>query len=76
MKNSSIYKFNTLFKTQYANMLEYRAEIALWAISGVIPFFMLNIWTNNGLNESINISDVMVGLDMEKLCPKGHLLQM
>ena len=43
MKNLSIYKFSTLFKTQYANMLEYRAEIALWAISGVIPFFMLNI---------------------------------
>ena len=60
MKNSSIYKFSTLFKTQYANMLEYRAEIALWAISGVIPFFMLNIWTNNGLNESINISNVML----------------
>ena len=57
MKNSSIYKFGTLFKTQYANMLEYRAEIALWAISGVIPFFMLNIWTNNGLNESINMSN-------------------
>jgi len=60
MKNSSIYKFSTLFKTQYANMLEYRAEIALWAISGVIPFFMLNIWTNNGLNESINISNIML----------------
>ena len=60
MKNSSIYKFGTLFKTQYANMLEYRAEIALWAISGIIPFFMLNIWTNNGLNESINISNVMI----------------
>ena len=60
MKNRSIYKFSTLFKTQYANMLEYRAEIALWAISGVIPFFMLNIWTNNGLNESINISNVML----------------
>jgi len=60
MKNTSIYKFSTLFKTQYANMLEYRAEIALWAISGVIPFFMLNIWTNNGLNESINISNIML----------------
>ena len=60
MKNSSIYKFSTLFKTQYTNMLEYRAEIALWAISGVIPFFMLNIWTNNGLNESINISNIML----------------
>ena len=41
-------------------MMEYRVEIALWAIAGIIPFFMLNIWTNNNLNESINISDVML----------------
>ena len=39
-------------------MLEYRVEIALWAISGIIPFFMLNIWTNNNLNESINFSNI------------------
>ena len=38
-------------------MLEYRVEIALWAISGIIPFFMLNIWTNNNLNEAINFSN-------------------
>jgi len=54
------HKITTLLKVQYSNMLEYRVEIALWAISGVIPFFMLNIWTNNNLNESINISDVML----------------
>ena len=61
MKTNLIYgKIYTLLKVQYSNMLEYRVEIALWAISGVIPFFMLNIWTNNGLNESINISDVML----------------
>ena len=60
MNNLSLYKFSTLLKTQYSNMLEYRVEIALWAISGIIPFFMLNIWTNNGLNESINISNVML----------------
>ena len=53
-------KLLTLLKVQYSNMLEYRAEIALWAISGIIPFFMLNIWTNNNLNESINMSDVML----------------
>ena len=41
-------------------MLEYRVEIALWAISGIIPFFMLNIWTTNNLNESINLSNVML----------------
>ena len=60
MNNLSLYKFSTLLKTQYSNMLEYRVEIALWAISGIIPFFMLNIWTNNGLNESINISKIML----------------
>tara|TARA_B100000131_G_scaffold202323_1_gene194329 strand:+ start:499 stop:1296 length:798 start_codon:yes stop_codon:yes gene_type:complete len=57
---NSIRKFSypllTLFKTQYSNMLEYRAEIALWAISGIVPLFMLNIWTNNDLNESINLT--------------------
>ena len=45
--NSKIF---TLLKVQYSNMLEYRVEIALWAISGII--LMLNIWTNNNLNES------------------------
>ena len=53
-------KIITLLKVQYSNMLEYRIEIALWAISGIIPFFMLNIWTNNNLNESLNISDVLL----------------
>ncbi len=53
-------KIFTLLKVQYSNMLEYRVEIALWAISGIIPFFMLNIWTNNNLNESININNTML----------------
>lgn len=58
--NSSLNKISTLLKVQYSNMLEYRVEIALWAISGIIPFFMLNIWTKNNLNESINISDIFL----------------
>ena len=53
-------KIITLLKVQYSNMLEYRVEIALWAISGIIPFFMLNIWTNNNLNEIININNTML----------------
>ena len=60
MFNLNIHKISTLLKVQYSNMLEYRVEIALWAISGIIPFFMLNIWTNNNLNESINISNTML----------------
>tara|TARA_B100001029_G_scaffold20441_1_gene13527 strand:- start:242 stop:1033 length:792 start_codon:yes stop_codon:yes gene_type:complete len=58
MTNLKINKIKTLLKVQYSNMLEYRIEIALWAISGIIPFFMLNIWTNNNLNESINLSNI------------------
>lgn len=34
-----------LWVTQYATMLEYRAEIALWALSGVIPFVMYGLWS-------------------------------
>ena len=59
MSNLNSNKLTTLLKVQYSNMLEYRVEIALWAISGIIPFFMLNIWTNNNLNESINISNII-----------------
>ena len=33
-----------LLLSQYALMLEYRAEIALWALSGVLPLIMLAIW--------------------------------
>ena len=60
MLRLNINKISTLLKVQYSNMLEYRVEIALWAISGVIPFFMLNIWTNNNLNESIDFIKIML----------------
>tara|TARA_A100001388_G_scaffold252261_1_gene214629 strand:- start:826 stop:1620 length:795 start_codon:yes stop_codon:yes gene_type:complete len=55
-----IRKIYTLLRIQYSNMMEYRVEIALWAISGIIPFFMLNVWTNNNLSESINITNIML----------------
>ena len=35
-----------LLGSQYAHMLEYRAEIALWALSGVLPFIMLSVWSS------------------------------
>ena len=34
-----------LLSSQYALMLEYRAETALWALSGILPFIMLGIWS-------------------------------
>jgi ABC-2 type transport system permease protein len=37
-----------LLGSQYATMLEYRAEIALWALSGVLPLIMLAVWSQAG----------------------------
>lgn len=34
-----------LLGSQYALMLEYRAEIALWALSGLLPLLMLALWS-------------------------------
>lgn len=36
---------SALLGSQYALMLEYRAEIALWALSGLLPFIMLALWS-------------------------------
>ena len=60
MFNLNRNKISSLLQVQYSNMMEYRIEIALWAISGIIPFFMLNIWTNNNLNSSINFNSIML----------------
>jgi ABC-2 type transport system permease protein len=34
-----------LLATHYAEMTEYRAEILLWALSGVLPLLMLAVWS-------------------------------
>ena len=36
-----------LLSTQYALMLEYRAEIILWALSGILPLIMLGLWSGS-----------------------------
>jgi ABC-2 type transport system permease protein len=36
-----------LLGSQYALMLEYRAEIALWALSGLLPLIMLGLWSGS-----------------------------
>jgi len=33
-----------LLSVQYAAMLEYRAELYLWALSGLFPFIMMGVW--------------------------------
>ena len=45
-----------LLTTQYANMLEYRLEIDLWALSGVLPFVMLTLWSQNEAGSSFGLT--------------------
>tara|TARA_Y100001968_G_scaffold324496_1_gene363972 strand:- start:35836 stop:36633 length:798 start_codon:yes stop_codon:yes gene_type:complete len=48
----------TLLTTQYANMLEYRVEIALWALSGVLPFIMLSLWSQNEISSTFGFNQI------------------
>ena len=48
----------TLLSTQYANMLEYRVEIALWALSGVLPFIMLSLWSQSESSSNFGFSSI------------------
>ncbi|MCT7971646.1 ABC transporter permease [Laspinema olomoucense] len=34
----------TLLSVHYAHMVEYRAEIVLWALSGCLPFILMGLW--------------------------------
>lgn len=52
-----------LLATQYAYMLEYRAEVALWALGGILPFIMLALWRQAGLGAG----GLGAGLDPQQL---------
>jgi ABC-2 type transport system permease protein len=49
-----------LLETQYAYMLEYRAEIALWVLSGVLPLIMLGVWSGSGASQAAGLSPVQL----------------
>ncbi|MEY3867255.1 MAG: ABC transporter permease [Microcoleaceae cyanobacterium] len=42
--NRVIKTAQVLFITHYAYMMEYRAELFLWALSGSLPFILMGIW--------------------------------
>jgi len=44
-----------LFASQYALMLEYRAEILLWALSGLVPFIMLAVWIESPAGDALGM---------------------
>lgn len=40
----SVRKARTLLSSYYAYMLEYRAELFLWALSGSLPLILMGVW--------------------------------
>ena len=49
--------FRALFSSQYALMLDYRAEIFLWILSSILPFIMLSVWSNSEISSSLGFNN-------------------
>ena len=49
-----------LFASQYALMLEYRAEIVLWALAGMVPFIMLAIWIESPAGAALGMGPIQL----------------
>ena len=45
-----------MLSSQYALMIEYRAEIVLWAVSGILPLIMLALWSGSNSLESLDLN--------------------
>ena len=48
----------SLLVTYYAYMLEYRAELLLWALSGSLPFILMGVWSEAAQQVNFGISSI------------------
>ncbi|MGF1491877.1 MAG: ABC transporter permease [Microcoleaceae cyanobacterium] len=48
----------TFLSTYYAYMLEYRAELFLWALSGSLPFILMGVWMQAAEAEALPLSQI------------------
>lgn len=51
---------STLLTSYYAYMLEYRAELVLWALSGSLPIILMGVWTQAAESGKFGLSPVDV----------------
>ena len=49
-------KANTILLAHYAHMLEYRAEIFLWALSNSLPIILMGVWVKASQNGDFGLS--------------------
>lgn len=50
--------FSTLLTTYYAYMMEYRAELFLWALSGSLPIILMGVWIQAAQSGNFGLSAV------------------
>jgi ABC-2 type transport system permease protein len=48
-----IRKAQTFLSVYYAYMLEYRAELFLWALSGTLPLILMGVWTKASQGDNL-----------------------
>jgi viologen exporter family transport system permease protein len=53
-------KLRVVLSVQYAEMMEFRAEIALWAIATMLPLIMMGVWAQAGASGKFPFSQVEV----------------
>lgn len=51
-------KATTLLSTYYAHMLEYRAEIFLWALANSLPLILMGVWIQASQQSNFGLSPV------------------
>ena len=51
-------KAKVLLLAYYAHMLEYRAELFLWALSGTLPLILMGVWTQAAQGGRFGLSPV------------------
>lgn len=56
--NSTFKKARVLLVSYYAYMLEYRAELFLWALSGSLPLILMGVWTQAAQSEKFGLAPI------------------
>jgi ABC-2 type transport system permease protein len=56
--NHAIRIAKTLVSTYYAYMVEYRAELLLWALSGSLPIILMGVWTEAAATGNFSLSSL------------------
>ena len=53
-----VHRARALLGAYYAYMVEYRAELVLWALSGALPFIMMGVWMKAGSHGGFDMGPV------------------